>query len=242
MEVRVQKILAQAGYGSRRACEELIVQGRVRVNGAVVQLGAKADPERDRVTVDGEPVRLVADFRYLMLHKPAGYLTAVRDPHKPTIMDLLPEMSVRVFPVGRLDFDTEGLLVLTNDGELAHLLLHPRYGVKKTYLAEVEGVPSAKTLARLRKGVRLVDGWTSPAEVELISHSKTTSILRMTLREGRKRQVKRMCRQVGHPVLYLKRISFGPLELGDLGLGQWRDLTPQEVNQLLRLKEKNHGR
>ncbi|MGI6166279.1 MAG: pseudouridine synthase [Limnochordia bacterium] len=239
MEERVQKILAQAGYGSRRSCEELISQGRVQVNNRVVELGAKADPDRDSIMVDGKQIKKLPDYRYLMLHKPAGYLTAVTDPRKPTIMELLDGVPVRVFPVGRLDLDSEGLLFLTNDGSLTNILLHPRYGVEKTYLAEVEGSPSPQRLARLRKGVRLTDGWTSPAEVETVGQTSSTTLLRITLREGRKRQIKRMCLSIKHRVVYLKRITFGPLELGDLSLGEWRYLNKNEQNQLLQIKNKH---
>jgi pseudouridine synthase len=232
--VRLQKVLAEAGVASRRASEVLIQAGRVCVNGEVVRkLGVKVDPERDQVTVDGRPLPRQNRTVYVMLNKPAGVVTTARDPQgRPTVVDLVSTAGVRLFPVGRLDVDTEGLLLLTNDGELAHLLLHPRYHVPKTYLARVSGRVSPEALALLRRGVELDDGLTAPAEARLAPREAGLSVVEVILREGRKRQVKRMLAAVGHPVIALRRVAFGPLALGELPLGAWRVLEPAEVEAL----------
>lgn len=233
---RLQKILARAGYGSRRSCEELILQGRVRVNGQVItQLGTRADPRHDVIEVDGQRVRPPKAHTYILLHKPAGMVTTRHDPHaKRTVMDLLRGITASVFPVGRLDADTTGALLLTDDGELAHRLTHPRYGIPKTYLVEVRGEVEEHALRRLREGVHLEDGLTAPAQVERLRYQpqRQTTLLRITIHEGRKRQVKRMCQAVGHSVVRLHREQFGPLSLRDLPPGAWRHLTAEEVTAL----------
>ncbi|MEJ5198872.1 MAG: pseudouridine synthase, partial [Anaerolineae bacterium] len=245
---RLQKILAQAGLGSRRACEELITAGRVKVDGRVVtELGAKADPATAEITVDDQPIQR-QPLRYVMLHKPAGYLSTV-DPRAgyPSWEELV-QTPERLFPVGRLDHDSEGLLLLTNDGELAQRLLHPRYEHPKTYLVQVVGVPTPRKIRRLQHGVMLDDGPTAPAEVELLREppvgfrsssadqsgvgAQPTRWLKVTLHEGRKRQLRRMVALLGHPALRVIRISLGPLVLGDLKPGKWRDLTQDEVRAL----------
>lgn len=235
---RLQKILAQAGYGSRRACEQLILQGRVRVNGKVVmQLGVQADPLSDVIEVDGQRVHLSEKHTYILLHKPAGVVTTRRDAHAArTVVDLLQGVTAPVFPVGRLDADTTGALLLTDDGGLAYRLTHPRYGVPKTYLAEVRGEVGEETLCRLREGVPLEDGMTAPAQVQKLRYiaDRKTTLLRLTIHEGRKRQVKRMCQAVGHPVVRLHRERFGPLTLRNLPTGAWRHLTEEEVSALRR--------
>ena len=227
---RLQKILAQAGLGSRRACEELIAAGRVTVNGTLATLGTRADPEVDAIEVDGARVGVREGLVHYLLNKPAGVVTTAADPQgRPTVVDLVPP-EPRVYPVGRLDADTEGLLVLTNDGELAHRLTHPSFGVDKEYLADVEGTPSRGALRRLREGVTLDDGPTAPAKVSLVGdHS-----LRITIHEGRNRQVRRMCAAVGHPVRRLVRTRFGPLADRRLAPGQARALTQAEVRALER--------
>lgn len=235
---RLQKILAQAGYGSRRACEQLILQGRVRVNGQVVtQLGVQADPRCDVIEVDGKRVQLPEEHTYILLHKPAGVVTTRRDAHAArTVIDLLQGVTAPVFPVGRLDADTTGALLLTDDGELAYRLTHPRYGVPKTYLVEVRGEVKEEAIRRLREGVALEDGTTAPAQVQKVRTlaDRKTTLLRLTIHEGRKRQVKRMCTAVGHPVVRLHRERFGPLTLRNLPAGAWRHLTAEEVTALRR--------
>jgi 23S rRNA pseudouridine2605 synthase len=227
---RLQKVLARAGVASRRACEELIAARRVRINGQVATLGDRVDPEHDLVELDGAPLALAAGLVHYLLNKPAGIVTTADDPQgRRTVVDLVPA-EPRVFPVGRLDLDTEGLLLLTNDGELAHRLTHPSFGVDKEYLAEVEGRPSRGSLRRLREGVELDDGPTAPAQVSLVE----PTVLRITIHEGRNRQVRRMCEAVGHPVRRLVRTRIGPLAERRLAPGEWRELTPDEVRALAR--------
>jgi 23S rRNA pseudouridine2605 synthase len=234
----LQKILAQAGYGSRRVCEQLILQGRVRINGQVVtQLGVQADPQCDVIEVDGKRMQLSEEHTYILLHKPAGVVTTRRDAHAArTVMDLLQGVSAAVFPVGRLDADTTGALLLTDDGELAYRLTLPRYGVPKTYLVEVRGEVGEEALRRLREGVLLEDGMTAPAQVQKVRYlaGRGTTLLRLTIHEGRKRQVKRMCMAVGHPVVRLHRERFGHLTLHQLPVGAWRYLTDEEIVALRR--------
>ena len=234
MVKRLQKILAEAGIASRRESERLIRAGRVTVNGrTVTQLGSKADPDRDRIAVDGKLVSPAPRARYLLLNKPAGYVTTKADPRgRPVVFDLLPPQPVRLFSVGRLDYWTEGLLLLTNDGELAHRLMHPRFGCKRVYEAQVAGQVSDETLRRLRRGVVLEDGVAVPLSVELLSRRRDQSLLKLTLGEGRYREVRRICQAVGHKVLRLRRIQFGPLSLRGLAPGQSRTLTPRELAQL----------
>ncbi|MDI6891901.1 MAG: pseudouridine synthase [Actinomycetota bacterium] len=233
---RLQKIMARAGIASRRKCEKFILEGRVKVNNEVIrELGVKADPERDTVEVDGRKIGFVREKVYVALNKPAGYLTSVTDPFgRPTVLDLVGEREVRIFPVGRLDMDTEGLILLTNDGELAFRLMHPRFKVEKSYLAEVRGFPENNILDCLRRGIILEDGATAPARVKVAKRNRDSTEIEVTIREGRKRQVKRMFEKVGHPVVRLKRLSFGPVHLKDLPRGQHRILHPYEVSALYR--------
>jgi 23S rRNA pseudouridine2605 synthase len=229
---RVQKLLAAAGLGSRRACEEMVEDGRVTVNGEVAVLGRRARPGIDVVAVDGVPVTLAGERTYYLLHKPAGTVTTASDPEgRRTVLDLVPG-EPRVFPVGRLDFHTEGLLVLTNDGELAQGLTHPSHGVAKTYLAEVEGIPTADELKRLRQGVDLDDGRTAPARVTMVGERDGNAAVELTIHEGRNRQVRRMCEAVGHPVRRLVRTAIGPLTDTRLQPGAWRVLSVDEVRAL----------
>jgi 23S rRNA pseudouridine2605 synthase len=225
---RLQKLLARAGFGSRRACELLIEAGRVTVNSAVAVLGQRIDPEHDRVAVDDIPVSTRTGLVYYLLNKPGGVVTTARDPEgRPTVIDLVP-LEPRVFPVGRLDADTEGLLLLTNDGDLTHHLTHPSFGVEKEYVAHVEGRPSPAALRRLREGVELEDGLTRPARAALVP----PGTIRLTIREGRNRQVRRMCAAVGHPVVRLVRTRIGPIAERQLKPGEWRPLTQAEVRAL----------
>jgi 23S rRNA pseudouridine2605 synthase len=227
---RLQKVLARAGIGSRRACEELIAEGRVTVNGHVAVLGRRVDPTTDEVELDGALVVVDDALVHYLLNKPAGVVTTAADPQgRPTVVGLVPA-EPRVFPVGRLDAATEGLLVMTNDGPLAHRLTHPRFGVEKEYVAEVEGRPAPRAVRALRQGVELEDGPTAPARVALVS----PSVLRITIHEGRNRQVRRMCDAVGHPVTRLVRTRVGPIADRRLPPGRWRALTPDEVAALAR--------
>ena len=270
--MRLQKFLARAGAASRRGSENLMTAGRVTVNGQVVtELGSKVDPLVDQVAVDGVPVRLEGGPVTIMLHKPAGYVTTMSDPQgRPTVAELVPtDRFPGLFPIGRLDFDTTGLLLFSTDGELGNGLLHPRHHVEKRYLALVNGKPTPEQLAQLEQGIKLDDGMTAPAKASLVEgaeakralsmlevppavpdrepngsvpspqraailrkRSQQRAVVRVVLREGRKRQVKRMLSAIKHGVLALHRDSFGPIELGDLPRGQWRELTPEEVAAL----------
>ena len=230
---RLQKVLARAGFGSRRKCEEFVAAGRVEVNGEIAELGRRVDPSSDRIAVDGIPVVVDTTIVHWLLNKPAGYITTASDPHgRQTVFALVPS-TPRVFPVGRLDLDSEGLLILTNDGELAQLLMHPRHGVEKEYFAEVDGVPSAGALRRLREGVELDDGVTRPARARLVQKSPDGgSAIEIVVKEGRKRMVRRMCSAVGHPVRRLVRMRIGPIADRRLPPGEWRALTAAEVRAL----------
>lgn len=238
MQIRLQKILSQAGVASRRTAETLITQGRVTVNGrTVTEMGTKADPAVDDIRVDGRRVKGAERTRYILLNKPAGYVTTRLDPQRrPTVIDLLTGVREYVYPVGRLDYDTEGLLLLTNDGELAAMLTHPRHGVERTYEARVAGMPDADALDRLRTGIPLDGRRTLPAEVTLVNDRRgdRDGVLILTIREGRNRQVRRMCEAVGHPVKSLRRIKVGPISDRRLKPGQWRELTAEEVRALRR--------
>jgi 23S rRNA pseudouridine2605 synthase len=230
MNQRLQKVLAQAGLGSRRACEVLIADGRVRVNGHVATLGDRADPEVDEIEVDGAVVGVRPGLVHYLLNKPAGVVTTASDPQgRATVVGLVPA-EPRVFPVGRLDADTEGVLLLTNDGDLAHRLTHPSFGVDKEYLVEVEGTPARGVVRRLRDGVELEDGVTAPANVAAVGDN----LLRITIHEGRNRQVRRMCDAVGHPVRRLVRLRIGPISDRRLAPGEWRPLRQDEVRALER--------
>lgn len=228
----MQRTLARAGFGSRRASEDLIREGRVSVNGRVALLGDRVDPSRDVVEVDGRQASIDPGLRYLALHKPAGVTTTLRDAHAETDLAAYLPQDIRVFPVGRLDRDTEGLLILTNDGGLANRLLHPRHGVEKEYLAEVDGAPTRQQIARLRRGVDLEDGPARAVAVRSVARSGDRGAVRLIMAEGRKREVRRMLATVGLPVRRLIRLRVGPVKLGRLRPGERRDLTPSEVRAL----------
>ena len=232
--VRLQKVIADTGLASRRKAEMLIAEGRVTVNGQVVrELGTRVDPGRDHVKVDGRHLKPVPPETFVMLNKPEGYVSSMSDPEgRPTIADLLGGVGPRVFPVGRLDFDCEGLMLLTNHGELAQALLHPRYHVSKTYLLKVKGVLSEEEIASLERGVMLDDGPTGRAIVKKVGKAEKNSWIELTIFEGRKHQVKRMLEAVRHPVIKLTRVRFGPLALGVLRVGRYRFLTDREANAL----------
>ena len=235
--VRLQKILSTAGVASRRASEQLITEGRVSVNGAVVrELGSKADPARDDIRVDGRRIRADIRHRYVALYKPRGYVTTRKDPEgRPTVIDLLGRDVGYIYPVGRLDYDSEGLLLLTTDGELAERLTHPRHEVERVYEAIVAGAPDERALDKLRRGVFIDGRRTAPAEVRrgtTVKSSGLTTKLTISLREGRNRQVRNMCQAVGHPVRALIRVRMGSISLGHLRPGEWRELSAAEVKGL----------
>ena len=248
-EVRLQKILSQAGIASRRAAEKLIAEGRVSVNGRTVrEMGVKANPLADDIRVDGRRLRAPERHRYILLNKPAGVVTTRADPQRrQTVIDLLDGVREYVYPVGRLDYDSEGLLLLTNDGELAARLTHPRHEVERTYEAYVAGTPDQEAIDRLRRGIPLDGKRTMPADVKLLSRpvahkaaphkgvpneKRANGVLLITIREGRNRQVRRMCEAVGHPVRKLRRVRIGPITDRRLRLGEWRELTRNEVEKL----------
>jgi 23S rRNA pseudouridine2605 synthase len=234
-EERLQRALARAGFGSRRACEELIVAGKVKVGDVVAKLGDKVPPAGVQVRVGGVVANLDPEVRYYALHKPAGVVTTMKDPGgRRDIRSFLPAEGPRVFPVGRLDRDTEGLLLLTNDGDLANRLTHPRYGVEKEYLAEVSGNPTSGRLAKLRSGVQLDDGRAAARSVRVVASSKGRAALRIVMTEGRKREVRRMLAAVALPVTRLVRVRVGPVRLGRLAPGELRALTHDEVVALER--------
>jgi 23S rRNA pseudouridine2605 synthase len=262
--IRLQKILSQAGVASRRASERLIEEGRVSVNGRTVrEMGVKADPQADDIRVDGRRLRAPERHRYILLNKPAGVVTTRSDPQRrQTVLDLLGGVREYVYPVGRLDYDSEGLLLLTNDGDLAARLTHPRHEVERTYEAYVAGTPDEEAIGRLRRGIPLDGKRTMPADVKLLSraisqktaphkgvpsegakgardergkgahHKRANGVLLITIREGRNRQVRRMCEAVGHPVRKLRRVRIGPITDRRLRVGEWRELTRQEVEKL----------
>jgi 23S rRNA pseudouridine2605 synthase len=233
---RLQKILSQAGIASRRESETIITDGRVAVNGTVVtELGTKADPDSDSITVDGKPITIDEQRVYVVLYKPVGYMTTMKDPEgRPIVTDLLKDIKERVYPIGRLDYNTEGLLLLTNDGALANILMHPSHEVDKGYLVRVSGQVSESQIKALSAGVKLEDGMTAPAKVVPVSESEQNSWISITIHEGRYRQVRRMCEAVGLNVVRLKRARYDFLVIGDMKPGEYRFLEPEEVAKLRR--------
>ncbi|ERM91870.1 pseudouridine synthase [Caldanaerobacter subterraneus] len=235
--VRLQKYLAECGIASRRKCEEYILQGRVKVNGKVVkELGTKIDPDVDIIEFDDKIVRREEKKVYIMLYKPAGYITSVKDPFgRPTVLDLV-KVKERIYPVGRLDFDTSGLLLLTNDGELANILMHPKHEIVKTYVAKIKGIPTKGEMERFENGL-IIDGRkTAKAKIRILNVKNGTSVVEIQIHEGRNRQVKKMCKAIGHPVIALKRTKIGELELKGLKPGEWRYLTEDEIRYLKSLR------
>ncbi len=244
--IRLNKVIAQAGFASRRGADDLIRRGEVRVNGVVVtELGTKVDLRKDRIQVSGKRLRPPEPKVYLALYKPRNMITSMSDEpgkDRPLIADLLRDVKVRVFPVGRLDFDVEGLILCTNDGTLAHRLMHPRYHVPKCYWVKVKGVPEEKALARLRRGVELEDGKTAPARVILKRKTQANAWLDITVHEGRNHLIKRMVEAVGHPALKIIRFSFAGILLSDLTPGAYRFLAPSEISFLKRLVSERKGK
>lgn len=233
MAERLQKILARAGIASRRKAEEMILAGRVSVNGRVItSLGTKVDPQKEKITFDGQPV-LPENTVYILLNKPTGYVTTLSDPQgRPIVTDLLKGINQRVFPVGRLDYDTEGALILTNDGKLGQFIQHPRYEVNKTYVATVSGKPSGRKLKQLEEGI-VIDGHkTWPAKIRTIGRQQAESTIEIIIHEGKKRQVRKMLSAIGHPVKTLKRTAYGNLKLGDLKSGHYRYLKENDLKKI----------
>jgi 23S rRNA pseudouridine2605 synthase len=229
-KIRLQKYIAQCGIASRRHAEELIQAGSVKVNGTIVtEMGIRVS-DKDKIEVDGKLIKKEKELIYIMLNKPSGYVSTVSDPEgRKTVLDLIDGVNERIYPVGRLDYDTTGLLILTNDGDFAFRNTHPGQETTKTYLAEIAGMPSNETLQKLRNGVMLDNKPTAPAKVEVVDLKPKSTLLKIIIHEGRNRQVKRMCEAVGHPVLRLKRTAVGRLTLGDLKLGEWRYLSIKEA-------------
>ena len=234
MSVRLNKFLSEAGVASRREADRLILEGRVRLNGELVRkLGIRVDPENDRIEVNGRRIRKSEDRVYFILNKPPGYLVTRRDPWgRPTVMDLLPSSGTRVNPVGRLDLESEGLLLLTNDGEMANRLLHPRYGIKKVYMVKVKGSMDPSARERLEKGIFLDGKKTAPAKIKVMAQNPKRTLFRIELSEGRKREIRRMMEAVGCRVVQLRRTHFGGLSLTGVQPGRWRHLKRREVELL----------
>lgn len=232
--MRLQKFMAHSGIASRRKSEKLIQEGRVRVNGkTITKLGSKVDPSKDKVYVDDQPISLESNKVYIMLNKPTGYVTTLSDEKDRRIVtDLISNIKERIYPVGRLDMDTSGLLLMTNDGDLTHKLTHPSYEITKRYIARVKGIPSKKDLKEFREGLIIDNKLTSPAKIKIVKKFKSESILDISIYEGRNRQVRKMCEKINHPVRELERISIGRLRLANLPLGKWRYLDSKEVNYL----------
>ena len=233
MEERLQKILAKMGIASRRGAEEIILEGRVTINGKVASLGMKADLSKDHIKLDGKLLTKPEPKVYLMINKPKGVITTLaEEEERPTIKDYLRNIRYRVFPVGRLDFDSEGLLLLTNDGDFAHSILHPSKKIPKTYHVKIKGIIEDEKIEKLRRGIRLKDGVTAPAKVKKLRKAEENCWIEITIYEGKKRQVRRMCEQAGHPVLKLKRIKINGIDIGNLRTGELRYLTPDEVKKI----------
>ena len=234
MQSRLQKIISQANITSRRKAEELIRAGRVKVNGKIVsELGSKADPDKDRIEVDGKRIEPKQQKIAILLYKPDGYITSMKDPEgRPTVAQLVDSIPVRLYPVGRLDYHTEGLLIMTNNGELSQSIQHPSRAIDKVYWAKVKGIPAKDKLDKLRKGITIEGRKTLPARVGILETRKN-AWLEMTIREGRQNQIRKMCEAIGHPVLKLRRVAIGPLHDTKLKPGQFRHLTPQEIKIFL---------
>ncbi|AGB18955.1 pseudouridine synthase [Thermoanaerobacterium thermosaccharolyticum] len=233
---RLQKYLAECGIASRRKSEQLILDGKIKVNGTVIKnLGIKIDPDKDIVEYDGRVVAKVQHNIYIMLNKPTGFITTVKDQFgRPSVLDII-KIKDRIYPVGRLDYDTSGLLLLTNDGDIANKLMHPKHEIDKVYIAKIRGIPDDKDLDRFRNGLLLDNRLTAKAKIEILKKINNDALVKIVIHEGRNRQIRRMCELIGHPVMTLKRIKIGDLELGNLKVGQWRYLSGEEVQYLKNL-------
>ena len=234
MTERLQKIMSEFGVASRRKCEEMITAGKVRVNGCLItEQGCKVDKEKDIIEVDGKILKGSDDKLYILLNKPVGYITSVKDQFgRPTVLDLLKGISTRVFPIGRLDYDTEGLIILTNDGSLTYRITHPKHKIDKIYRALVRGEVNQKDVVSISRGIEIEDYVTAPGKLEIVKYSKGNSIIDITIHEGKNRQVRKMCLAMGHDVLRLKRIRIEKIGLGSLKAGEWRYLTDSEIKYL----------
>jgi len=234
MTERLQKVMSEFGVASRRKCEEMIASGKVKVNGQlVIEQGCKVDKEKDIIEVDGKIIKNIEIKSYILLNKPVGYITSVKDQFgRPTVLDLLKDLSARVFPIGRLDYDTEGLILLTNDGELTYRITHPKHNIDKTYRALVRGEVSEQDIKAFSMGIAIEDYVTAPARLEIIRCSEGNDIIDITIHEGKNRQVRKMCSAIGHEVIRLKRIRIGKIGLGALKPGEWRKLSEPEINYL----------
>ncbi len=234
MVERLQKVMSEFGVASRRKCEELIAAGRVKVNGSLItEPGCKVDKELDIIEVDGKIIRSTESKVYILLNKPVGYITSVKDQFgRPTVLDLLNGISVRVFPIGRLDYDTEGLLLLTNDGDLTYMITHPKHNIDKTYRALVRGKVDKASIETFAGGIKIEDYVTSPAKLEIVRYVKGNSVVDITIHEGKNRQVRKMCSAIGHEVIRLKRMKIGKIGLDSLKTGEWRYLNDSEIEYL----------
>ncbi|MGE5474072.1 MAG: pseudouridine synthase [Ignavibacteriales bacterium] len=235
-EIRLQKYLADCGVASRRKSEEFILQGKVKVNEkVVVELGTKVIPGKDKVCVDGKVIEQRNGNIYIMLNKPEGYITTAREQfNRPFVMDLLTDIKERVFPVGRLDMDTSGLIILTNDGDFSYKVTHPKHKINKTYIAEVKGFPDSAEMSKFKRGLKIEDYTTAPAEIKLVAKKKSSSIVEIVIHEGKNRQVKKMCEAIGHNVIALQRTALGQLELGNLPLGKWKYLAKKDIEKIFK--------
>jgi 23S rRNA pseudouridine2605 synthase len=232
--MRLQKALAHSGVASRRRAEEYIREGRVKVNGQVVNEMGVVVTANDNIEVDGKPIKLESKKVYILLHKPKGYITSVSDPKgRKTVIDLIDGIEERIYPVGRLDYDSSGLLFLTNDGQFANFLMHPKHEILKTYIVTVKGKPSENAIQSLRKGIKIENYITAPAYVNVLSIYENKTKLEITIHEGRNRQVRKMCEKIGNPVIRLKRVAYGGVQLGNLKAGEWRYLTESEKKRLM---------
>lgn len=233
-EVRLQKYLADCGVASRRKSEEIITGGKVKVNGNVItELGTKVIPGKDKVLVAGKEIQQVEQHIYIMLNKPEGYITTVHEQlNRPSVMDLVTDIKERIFPVGRLDMDTTGLIVMTNDGSFAYKITHPKHEINKKYIAEIKGCPDSLKLSKFSKGLKIEDYTTAPASIKLLAKKKYSSIVEIIIHEGKNRQVKKMCEAIGHPVIRLQRAALGGLELGNLPLGKWKYITKKDIEKI----------
>lgn len=239
MEERLQKVMSEFGVASRRKCEEIIATGRVKVNGNLItEPGCKVDKEKDLIEVDGRIIKCSESKVYILLNKPVGYITSAKDQFgRPTVLDLIKGVSLRVFPIGRLDYDTEGLLLLTNDGDLTYKITHPKHNIEKTYRALLRGKAGEDAIQKFKDGIPIENYITSPAKLEIIRYAKGNSIVDITIHEGKNRQVRKMCDAIGHEVIKLRRIQIGKIGLGSLKIGEWRYLSDSEIKYLKALGE-----